>query len=94
MQSSGREGIESWIKSRGEPLSVRDEDIVIWQMFGTAYNPRVEDWPVMPAEKMLASLRPVNFFERNPALDVAISTQEWNRTVLDEGCEEGKCGLD
>jgi primary-amine oxidase len=41
----------------------------------------------MPAEKMVVGLKPVNFFARNPALDVAMSTQERNLSVLveDEG---------
>lgn len=66
--------------------SVRSEDIVIWHTFGSTHNPRVEDWPVMPCEKMSVGLKPVNFFERNPALDVPVSTQERNRSVLVEGC--------
>jgi primary-amine oxidase len=82
MQSPGGEGIESWIKSRPSPLSVRNEDIVVWHTFGTTHNPRVEDWPVMPAEKMLVTLKPVNFFHGNPALDVPISTQERNKSTL------------
>ncbi|PGH18879.1 hypothetical protein AJ80_04297 [Polytolypa hystricis UAMH7299] len=62
--------------------SVRNKDIVLWHTFGTTHNPRAEDWPIMPAEKMLVSLKPVNFFERNPALDVAVSRQEDNCSVL------------
>ncbi|EER26360.1 hypothetical protein D8B26_003276 [Coccidioides posadasii str. Silveira] len=85
MQSLGGEGIGSWIKSRPHPTSVRNEDIVVWHTFGTTHNPRVEDWPVMPCEKMLVSLKPVNFFDRSPALDVAISTQDRNRSVLVDG---------
>ncbi|KAJ5832084.1 hypothetical protein N7474_000395 [Penicillium riverlandense] len=82
MQSLGGEGIASWIRSRPSPLSVRDEDIVVWHTFGTTHNPRVEDWPVMPSEKLLVSLKPVNFFTRNPALDVPISSQAENQSVL------------
>lgn len=88
MQSLGGEGIASWIKSRPSPQSVRNEDIVLWHTFGTTHNPRVEDWPVMPSEKMLVSLKPVNFFDRNPAMDVPISNQADNKSVLvtdDEG---------
>lgn len=88
MQSLGGDGIASAIKSRKE--SVRDENIVLWHTFGTTHNPRVEDWPVMPAEKMGVTLKPVNFFTRNPALDVPISRQEVNRSVLVGG--DGCCG--
>lgn len=91
MQSEGGEGIASWIEGRRrqggdeDASSVENKDIVVWLTFGSTHNPRVEDWPVMPCEKMAVGLRPVNFFERNPALDVAISTQERNCSVLVEG---------
>jgi primary-amine oxidase len=52
----------------------------------------------MPCEKMTVGLKPVNFFEGNPGIDVAPSRQEVNRSVLyageavgdDEGCCEGR----
>lgn len=94
MQSSGGEGIASWIRGRqadpGQETSVRDEDIVVWHTFGSTHNPRVEDWPVMPCEKMVVGLKPLNFFSGNPGLDVAISTQDANRSVL-VGDAEGGC---
>jgi len=86
MQSLGGQGIASWIKARQEDekqdTSVRNGDIVVWHSFGSTHNPRVEDWPVMPCEKMTVGLKPVNFFTANPAMDVAVSTQERNRSVL------------
>jgi primary-amine oxidase len=86
MQSSGGEGIASSIKQRrGDAscdTSVRNEDIVVWHTFGSTHNPRIEDWPVMPSEKMVVGLKPVNFFTGNPGLDVAVSTQERNKSVL------------
>jgi primary-amine oxidase len=93
MQSLGGEGIASWIRSRPAPVSVRNEDIVIWHTFGTTHNPRVEDWPVMPVDKMLVSLKPINFFTQNPAIDVPISTQEQNKSVLVEG-DRGACPVE
>ena len=88
MQSLGGMGIASAIAGRDE--SVRDEDIVVWHTFGTTHNPRVEDWPVMPTEKMMVTLKPVNFFTKNPAMDVVISKQEMNESVLVGG--DGGCG--
>jgi primary-amine oxidase len=73
---------------------VRDTDIVVWHTFGSTHNPRAEDWPVMPVEKMVVGLKPVNFFERNPALDVAMSTQARNLSVLvgeEKGDGETEC---
>ncbi|CAP86868.1 Pc20g15390, partial [Penicillium rubens Wisconsin 54-1255] len=46
-------------------------------------NPRIEDWPVTPSEKMVG-LQPVNFFTGNPSLDVAVSNQEDNMSILVE----------
>lgn len=85
MQSSGGDGIASAINKRkatGATQSVRNNDIVIWHTFGSTHNPRIEDWPVMPNEKMMVGLKPVNFFSGNPGLDVAVSTQEKNKSVL------------
>jgi primary-amine oxidase len=95
MQSTGGEGISSWIrerKERGEEGAVRNEDIVLWHTFGTTHIPRVEDWPVMPCDKMTVSLRPVNFFGGNPGIDVRGSRREYNGSVLvdDQACCEIK----
>jgi len=43
---------------------------VLWHTFGLVHFPAPEDFPIMPAEPMTLLLRPRNFFDRNPALDV------------------------
>ncbi|KAJ5082631.1 hypothetical protein N7532_011674 [Penicillium argentinense] len=93
MQSMGGEGIASAIERRKQEGTswVRNEDIVVWHTFGSTHNPRIEDWPVMPVEKMVVGLKPVNFFLGNPGLDVAVSTQEKNRSVLVEGGSAKDC---
>lgn len=100
MQSLGGDGIASAIAKRAETehSSVRNKDIVIWHTFGSTHNPRIEDWPVMPSDKMVVGLKPVNFFTGNPGLDVAMSTQESNRSVLVDGGDDvdsrsGCCNL-
>jgi primary-amine oxidase len=40
------------------------------------------DFPVMPAEKMTVSLKPVNFFDLNPSNDVPRSNQKDNKSTL------------
>lgn len=88
MQSTGGDGIASSIAKRKETKtarSVRDQDIVIWHTFGSTHNPRIEDWPVMPNEKIMVGLKPVNFFSGNPGLDVAPSSQDKNKSVLYTG---------
>lgn len=46
-------------------------DLVLWHVFGVTHVPRLEDWPVMPAETTGFDLRPVGFFDCSPAMDVA-----------------------
>lgn len=64
--------------ARGD--NIENEDIVVWSVFGLTHNPRVEDWPVMPAEIHQIHLRPTDFFTANPSIDVPsnknISSQE------------------
>lgn len=36
----------------------------------------------MPCEIIKVSMKPVNFFDKNPALDVPPSTQDFNRSTL------------
>ncbi|KFY29838.1 hypothetical protein V494_08442 [Pseudogymnoascus sp. VKM F-4513 (FW-928)] len=59
---------------------VKNEDIVVWHTFGMTHSARVEDFPVMPVEVLTVSLKPVDFFDHNPALDVPQSTQGFNNS--------------
>ncbi|RDW79092.1 Amine oxidase [Aspergillus mulundensis] len=77
-QSQGGTGIKTWVARQDR---VEDEDIVVWVQFGINHVPRIEDFPVMPVEILTVSLKPVNFFTRNPAIDVPPSTQERNCSV-------------
>ncbi len=92
MQSLGGEGIATGIELRRNDsninTSVRNQDIVVWHTFGATHNPRIEDWPIMPSEKMTVGLKPVNFFTGNPGLDVAMPTQAANRSVEVQGLAE------
>jgi primary-amine oxidase len=70
-QTSGTpsRGIPEWLASAPD-ASIENTDVVLWHTFGITHFPSPEDFPVMPAEPMTLLLRPRNFFERNPALDV------------------------
>ena len=50
--------------------AIEDTDLVAWPMIGFHHVPMAEDWPVMPAKVDEIRLKPRNFFNRNPALDV------------------------
>jgi primary-amine oxidase len=63
----GGSGLPEWT-SADRPID--DQDVVVWYTFGHHHVPRPEDWPIMPVTTAGFSLKPVGFFERNPALDV------------------------
>ncbi|KAK9771660.1 putative Amine oxidase [Seiridium cardinale] len=75
----GRGDVATWA-ARGD--KVDNEDLVLWHSISLTHNPRPEDYPVMPCETMVVSLKPSGFFEQNPALDVPQSTQRANQSVL------------
>ena len=52
---------------------VESKDIVLWYTMGFHHVTRVEDWPMMPTMWHDFTLRPFNFFDENPAINVAPS---------------------
>ncbi|MFC5995868.1 primary-amine oxidase [Pseudonocardia hispaniensis] len=69
-QSSRDEGLPVWTAAN---RSIDNTDVVLWYVFGIHHVPRVEDWPIMPVDTVSFWLKPVGFFDHNPALDVAPS---------------------
>jgi primary-amine oxidase len=67
-QSGEDLGLPVWTAAN-RPIA--DTDVVLWYVFGIHHVPRVEDWPVMPADIVGFHLKPSGFFDANPALDVA-----------------------
>jgi len=78
-QSRGGTGVRSFADRKDNVL---DHDVVVWVQFGINHIPRIEDFPVMPCEILKVAFKPVNFFEKNPALDVPQSVQGLNRSEL------------
>ena len=66
-QSAADTGLAEWTE---ENRSIENTDIVLWYVFGLHHITRPEDWPVMPVDTVSFWLKPVGFFDRNPALDV------------------------
>ena len=61
------QGLPSWTKADRE---IDNRDLVVWYTLGFHHVVRAEDWPVMPAMWREFELRPFDFFDRNPALDL------------------------
>ena len=66
-QSETDAGLPAYTQSN---RSIEDSDLVVWYSMGHNHIPRPEDWPVMPVGYIGFTLKPVGFFDRNPALDV------------------------
>jgi primary-amine oxidase len=66
-QSERDQGLPVWT-AQDRPIS--GTDVVLWYVFGIHHVTRPEDWPVMPVDTVSFWLKPVGFFDRNPALDV------------------------
>jgi primary-amine oxidase len=72
-QHAGGAGLPAWTKA---DRSVENTDVVVWYTMNAHHIPRPEDWPVMPTNYISFMLKPVGFFERNPALDVPASMSQ------------------
>jgi primary-amine oxidase len=78
-QSRGGTGVRSWAERND---NVKDTDLVLYVQAGINHIPRVEDFPIMPIEEIKIRMKPVNFFNKNPALDVPPSEQAFNKSSL------------
>ncbi len=60
-------GLPAWTSNDRD---IQDVDIVLWYTMGMHHMVRAEDWPVMPVLWHGFEIRPFDFFDRNPALDL------------------------
>ena len=65
--SRGDDGLAVWA---AKDRAIRNQDIVVWVNIGMHHLTRAEDIPVMPTVWHSFRLRPFNFFDRNPAIDL------------------------
>jgi primary-amine oxidase len=65
--STAGDGLPKWTSAN---RAIAGTDIVAWLTMGFHHVPRPEDWPLMPVQTHSFSIRPVGFFERNPAIDL------------------------
>ena len=66
-QNPGEPGLPSYQQNN---QSIVNTDIVLWLTIGHHHVTATEDSPVLSLEKLSFKLKPVNFFDRNPALDL------------------------
>ncbi len=66
-QHPGGAGLPAWVKADRD---LEATDVVLWYSLGVHHVVRPEDWPVAPVAVAGFSLKPVGFFDANPALDV------------------------
>jgi primary-amine oxidase len=66
-QHAGGDGLPAWTQAN---RPIENTNIVLWYTMNAHHIPRPEDWPVMPVASIGFTLKPVGFFDRNPALDV------------------------
>ncbi len=72
-QHPGGAGLPEWTKA---DRPVENTDLVVWYTFAHNHSPRAEDWPVMPVGTIGFKLKPLNFFDENPANDVPPSVSK------------------
>jgi primary-amine oxidase len=66
-QSMPGQGLPAWTSNK---RNIENTDLVLWYTMGFHHVPSSEDWPVYNLGWHSLTLRPFNFFDRNPALDV------------------------
>ncbi|GAA3331336.1 hypothetical protein GCM10020331_087540 [Ectobacillus funiculus] len=66
-QHKGGDGLTKYAQAN---RNIENEDIVVWYTMGHHHITRPEDWPVMPTAYINFQLKPVGFFDRNPAIDL------------------------
>ena len=65
--SRATDGLPIWTEKN---RAVKNKDIVLWVNLGLHHLTRAEDQPVMPTAWHSFKLRPFNFLNRNPAVDL------------------------
>ncbi len=66
-QNPGAPGLPQYVANN---QSLVNRDIVLWLTIGHHHVTQAEDWPVLSGEKLSFELKPANFFDRNPAVDL------------------------
>jgi primary-amine oxidase len=71
-QNASGDGLMRYTRAR---QNIDGEDLVLWYNIGFRHVTRAEDWPVLPTVWHSFRLRPFNFFDQSPAMDIVPLTQ-------------------
>jgi primary-amine oxidase len=66
-QNAAGDGLMHWTRTAQH---IDGADLVLWYTLGFRHVTRAEDWPAMPTVWHSFRLRPFNFFDASPAMDV------------------------
>jgi primary-amine oxidase len=81
-QSADIQGLPEFV---ADDAPLENTDVVLWYTLGAHHVVRPEDWPVMPCAYTGFHLKPIGFFDGNPALDLPPSPPK--------ACHAGQAGL-
>lgn len=77
-QSQRDTGLSVWADGSED---VRNADTVVWATLALTHPPVTEQFPVMPSDFLQFLVTPASFFDKNPALDVPLADNNFNRSV-------------
>ncbi len=66
-QNPGSPGLPQYLRDK---RSLVNRDLVLWLTLSHHHVTQAEDWPVLSTKRLSFELKPSNFFDRNPALDL------------------------
>jgi primary-amine oxidase len=66
-QNPGAGGLPEYVANNE---AIENADIVLWHTLSFQHLPSAEDWPVLNREHHSFALKPANFFNHNPAVDL------------------------
>ncbi|CCH43082.1 primary-amine oxidase [Wickerhamomyces ciferrii] len=85
-QSTEDTGLYKW--ANGEE-DIRNKNLIVWPTLALTHPPVTEQFPVMPSDFMQFLVTPSSFFEKNPALDVPLATNSFNKSKYFEEKSSG-----
>ncbi|SCU94879.1 LADA_0G12024g1_1 [Lachancea dasiensis] len=84
-QSQEDTGLSKWADGTE---SVRNTNTVVWPTLALTHAPVTEQFPVMTSDFLQFLVTPASFFTKNPALDVPLANNNFNKSVYYEDAQK------